>query len=210
MKSFRRVRQKTGSYCGPAVFEMLLSSLGLKLDQEQMVDACGARSSVMKTGIPLVELSLGLKKLYPNLVVWQKTDAKVSEMAALMAQGYWVGVDWQGIFAGDEYWDDEEDKWEEFWNKLYKLPSLKGSQGHYCVVLELDLKRGWLRYADPYGHYAGKDRLVAIWEFEERWWDDRLDRDTQGIKKYVFEDRLMFIVAKKGDQFPEKLGMVRV
>ena len=54
-----------------------------------------------------------------------------------------------------------------------------------------------MRFADPYGHYAGKDRYVALWEFEERWWDDRIDTDEKGKKVYVLEERLIFVVTKK-------------
>ena len=211
MKNFKRTKQKTGSYCGPAVFEMLVSRYGLKLDQELMVEACGARSSVMKVGIPLIDLAKGLRKIYPELVVWEKSGSKLKEIQTLLAKDYLVAVDWQGVFVADEYEDDEEDGWwKSFWNKMTKVPVLKGSQGHYCIVMEVELKKGFLRFADPYGHYAGKNRFVATWEFEERWWDDRLDRDTQGRKKYVFEDRLMFLVAKKGDKFPATLGMTRI
>lgn len=190
---------------------MLVSRYGLKLNQERMVEVCGARSSVMKVGIPLVDLARGLRKIYPELVVWEKSASKLKEIQTLLAKDYLVAVDWQGVFVADEYEDDEEDGWwKNFWNKITKMPVLKGSQGHYCVVLKVNLKRGYLRFADPYGHYAGKDRFVATWEFEERWWDDRIGRDTLGRQKYILEDRLMFLVAKKGDKFPETMGMKKI
>lgn len=211
MKSFKRVKQETGSYCGPAVMEMLVSAHDRKLDQERMVEACGASSSVMKVGIPLIDLARGLRKIYPELVVWEKSGSKLKEIKTLLAQDYLVAVDWQGVFVADEYEDDEEDGWwKSFGDKMTNAPILKGSQGHYCIVLEVETKKGFLRFADPYGHYAGKDRFVATWEFEERWWDDRIGRDTLGRKKYILEDRLMFLVAKKGDEFPATIGMVRV
>lgn len=189
---------------------MLVSSVGKDLNQEQMVDASGARETVMKEGIPLLDLAQGLKNVHPELTVWGKMNSKINDIEKLLGKGYAVAVDWQGIFTADEYGDDEEDKWEEFWDKITKAPILKGTQGHYCIVLEIDEKKGYLRFADPYGHYAGKDRFVALWEFEERWWDDRIDKDMQGKKKYVMENRLMFVVTKKGDKFPKKLGMVKV
>ena len=89
-------------------------------------------------------------------------------------------------------------------------PVAVGEQGHYCVALEVNKKKGYLRFADPYGHYAGKDRFVALWEFEERWWDDRIGKDARGKKIYVLEKRLIFVVAKKGDQKPAKFGMVEI
>src|SRR3989344_5318099 len=187
-----RARQETGSYCGPAVMQMLVSSLGLSMDQETLVDACKARKTVMSEGIPLVDLSKGLKIIYPELVVWQKENSSVDDIQKLLEAGYFVGVDWQGIFNSDEYGDEiwnSNDKLMQWWKKVIHEPIAVGDQGHYCVALEVNKKKGYLRFADPYGHYAGKDRFVALWEFEERWWDDRLDRDTQGRKKDVFEDR---------------------
>lgn len=206
-----RVKQKTGSYCGPAVFEMLVSGHGLSLDQEQMVSASGARETVMKVGIPLIDLAKGLQNIYPDLVVWQKTDSRLEDLVTLLKNKYLVAVDWQGIFTADEYGDDEPiGRWEDLSRKLSKVPELKGNQGHYCIAVEIDTKKGYLRFADPYGHYAGKDRFVATWEFEERWWDDRYDTNSEVKKKYVYKNRLMFLVTKKGDKFPASLGMTKV
>ncbi|KKU33034.1 hypothetical protein A3K29_05155 [Candidatus Collierbacteria bacterium RIFOXYB2_FULL_46_14] len=205
-----RARQETGSYCGPAVMQMLVSSLGLSLDQEAIVDACKARDTVQRLGLPLVDLAKGLRKIYPELMVWQKEDSSVEDIHKLLEAGYIVGVDWQGIFNSDEYGDDAVNKWSDFWNKITGVPEIKGEQGHYCVALEVNKKKGYLRFADPYGHYAGKDRFVALWEFEERWWDDRIGKDARGKKIYVLEKRLIFVVAKKGDQKPAKFGMVEI
>jgi len=93
---------------------------------------------------------------------------------------------------------------------LTNEPIAVGEQGHYCVAFEVNKKKGYLRFADPYGHYAGKDRFVAIWEFEERWWDDRIDRGRNRKGTYVYENRLIFIVTQKGDRKPAELGMVEV
>ncbi len=189
---------------------MLVSAFGLSLRQEDMVEASGARNTVMKVGIPLEDLAKGLKKTYPELVVWQKLGGTVEEINALSNKGYLVAVDWQGIFAEDEYGDDEEDRWGKVWNKVAKVPEMKGTQGHYCIVLEVNQKKGYLRFVDPYGHYAGQDRFIAIWEFLERWWDDKVVPVGRLKKQYVVEDRLMFLVAKKGDKTPASLGMKRV
>lgn len=210
MRNFSREKQLTGAYCGPAVFQMLVSVFGLEMDQEALVDACEARKTVMKEGIALPGLARGLKKLCPELVLWRKMNSKIDDIGNLLEDGYLVGVDWQGIFNSDEYGDDEEDKWHEFLDKLYGTSALRGSQGHYCIVLEVNKKKGYLRFADPYGHYAGKDRFVAIWEFDERWWDDRIDRGRNRKGTYVYENRLIFIVTQKGDRKPAELGMVEV
>lgn len=208
--SFIREKQLTGSYCGPAVIKMLASGVSVDIGQEALVDACESRNTVMKEGIPLSGLAKGLKRLCPDLVLWQKMDSKVDDISNLLEEGYKVGFDWQGIFNSDEYGDDEEDKWHVWLDKLYGTPALRGTQGHYCVALEVNKKKGYLRFADPYGHYAGKDRFVAIWEFGERWWDDRIDRSRNGKGTYLYENRMMFLVAQKGDNKPATMGMVEV
>ncbi len=208
--NFTRSRQETGSYCGPAVAQMLLSGLGYASSQRQIVEACGAQKTVMRVGISLVSLAKGIKKFYPDVVVWSKSSSSIDDIVSLMENGYLVAFDWQGVFASDEYFDDEEDKWGNFLAKIKKEPQLKGDQGHYCIALEVNKRQGYLRFADPYGHYAGKDRFVGLWEFEERWWDDRIDVDEKGKKIYVLEDRLIFILAKKGDKKPAELGMTKL
>jgi hypothetical protein len=210
-KELKRVKQLTGSYCGPAVFEMLVSGLGVDLNQESMIDSCNVRASVMKVGVPLAVLSHGLKRLYPDLRVWMKNEGTIEDISVLLENGYFVAVDWQGVFNADEYHDDvNESIWEKYKDKLVKTPILTGDQGHYCIVLEVNTKKGYLRFADPYGHYVGKDRFIAIWEFEERWWDDRMVVDEAGKKVRVVENKLMFIVTQKEDVRPVELGMMEV
>ena len=207
------MKQLTGSYCGPAVMQMLASSLGVSVYQETLVDACEARKTVMKEGISLIDLAKGLRKLNPDLIVWAKMDSKIEDIKEMLDFGYPVAVDWQGIFTEDEYGDEiwnRSDKLVSWWGKQMGEPVSVGEQGHYCIAVEINTNKGYLRFADPYGHYAGKDRFVALWEFEERWWDDRIDKDEKGKKKYVLENRLMFVVTKKGDKTPKKLGMVEV
>jgi hypothetical protein len=206
----KRFRQANSCYCGPATTQMLVSEFGLELDQDVLVEVAGAKKTVMKAGITLEEIARGVKKIYPDLVIWQKMNSKIEDVAKMLKQGYRVGVDWQGIFSQDDYNDDEYTWLDNVWNKLTGAPELKGFQGHYCVALEVDIKRGYVRYADPYGHYAGKDRFIAIWEFLERWWDDRVGRNKSGKKIYVFENRLMFLITKKNDILPKKMGMKRV
>ncbi len=211
LNNFIRARQETGSYCGPSVMQMLLSQYGLVTDQKSIVEACGATDTVMRLGIPLNALVVGVKKLFPELSVWQKSNSTVKDINILVDKGYLVAFDWQGIFSHDEYGDDVlPTKWEEFKNRFTKVPELKGSQGHYCIALEVNREKGCLRFADPYGHYAAKDRFVALWEFEERWWDDRLDKDESGKTVRVVEERLIFVLTKREDSFPESLGMERV
>jgi len=209
-KDIKRAKQLTGSYCGPAVFEMLVSPFGIDLNQEVMVDACNARKKAAKNGVSLAELAHGLKRLYPDLNVWRKNEASIQDIQAVLERGYVVGLDWQGIFSSNDYGDDKltfGDKLSSWWQKISHQPLAIGDQGHYSIALEVNMKKGYIRFADPYGHYAGKDRFVAIWEFEERWWDDMVEKDNRGEKVYVFEKRLMFVVTPKEDKGLLELGL---
>ena len=209
----KRVRQETGSFCGPAVIEMLLAVYGKEVTQAQVVEACNASKTVMKEGIPLRDLAIGVKKLFSDLVVWEKQNSSVEEIKVLVDKGYPVAVDWQGIFTTDEYGDEiwnSKDRVSGWWARVTKAPVSVGDQGHYCVVTEVSTKKGVLKYVDPYGHYAGKDRFVAIWEFEERWWDDRLERSAERKMGVVLENKLMFVVAPKTDVFLKTVGMTRI
>lgn len=207
------VKQETGSYCGPAVFEMLLANLGQEAAQKQIVEACKAEKTVMKAGIPLTDLAKGIEILFPHLQVWQKQNSGIDDIKKLVDNGYPVGVDWQGMFTEDEYGDEiwnTRDKIRVWWSSITKEPLESGDQGHYCIVVDVNLTIGYLQFIDPYGHYAGRERFISLWEFEERWWDDKLGQDEQGKKKVILENRLMFVVAPKTDQFLGTIGMERV
>lgn len=209
-----RAKQETGTYCGLAVLQMLLSSYGVNVSQDNLLDACGARATVARDGIPPHLLAKGVTVIAPDLVMWAKRRSSLQDLKDLLDLGYKVGIDWQGIFHVDEYEAEEESpkrNWFDWWKRSDENePELKGDQGHYCVALEVDIDRGYLKFADPYGSFAGKDRFVALWEFEERWWDDRIGVDESGKKIYVLEERLMFVIAKKDDLGPEKVGMISV
>jgi len=213
LPELKRVRQKTGSYCGPAVLEMLVSNLGLELNQESLVDASGGREVIMKEGASLPSMSYGLKRLYPDLRVWKMNEAKIDDLQVLLEKGYYVAVDWQGIFYKDEYGDElwnSTNKIADWLKKIKHEPEAIGYEGHYCVVLEININKGYLRFADPYGEFATRDRFVAIGEFETRWWDDRLAMDSTGKKVRVVENRLLFVVTEKEDKIPEELGLVEI
>ncbi len=209
----KKSKQETGAYCGPAVVQMLIGQLKEEVSQEQIVEACEAKETVMSLGIPLVDLAKGVKKIFPGLQVWEKQDSQVSDMQILVDKGYPVAVDWQGIFTTDEYGDEilvTKNRFQEWLDKYRKIPVAAGDQGHYCIVVEIDSKKGFIKFVDPYGHYAGKERFIAVWEFEERWWDDRVGVDEAGKKVVIVENRMMFLITPSDDTFPETVGMKRI
>lgn len=211
LNNLKRSRQENGSFCGPCVMQMLLGSYGIEKTQGEIADAYAERDTVMREGIPLKGLAKALGKVEPGVIVWQKYNSSFEDIQALLTQNISVGFDWQGIFDRDEYGDDLfPGKLERFVSRWKKVPELTGDQGHYCIALEVSREKGYLRFADPYGHYAGKDRFVALWEFEERWWDDRLDKDESGKTIRVLEEKLIFVLTKQGDEFPASLGMEKL
>lgn len=209
----KKVRQETGSYCGPAVVEMLVGNLGKTVTQVEVVEACEAKETVMEFGIPLVDLAKGVKRLFPRLAIWEKHSSTIEDIKAMVDAGYPVVVDWQGIFTEDEYGDEiwnTRNKFGSLVSKFKKEPVSIGDQGHYCIVVDIDIKKGFMEFVDPYGHYAGKSRFVAIWEFEERWWDDRIGLDKDGKKKLIVENKLMFVISVRSDSFLKTVGMKKV
>lgn len=208
-----REKQITGSHCGAGVMSMLVSAKGQVLDQEEFVESCGATKTIGERGLEVSEMAVGLKKILPKYRIWKKTEAKLSDIQKLLDYGYLVGVDWQGIFDHDEY--DEIKGWapieslKNFKKKLTREPEPEGDQGHYCVVLEINREKGYIRFADPYGHYAGRDRFIATWEFRERWWDDTVVK-VGGKSEYMYVERLLFVIADKKDERLIGLGLEKV
>lgn len=201
-----RVKQDNGSYCGPAVLQILLSHYGVRATQEKLVEVGSSREHVIKNGMSLEMLAKAVRETYPEMSFWVKRDATLFDLEKMVREfNYPVAVDWQGYFEENEYVEGltneaiEEDD-----------PRLKGDEGHYSVVIDVDRSNHYVRMMDPYGHYSEKDRFFDIQDFLSRWWDDRIDKKSDGSDDYVFEKRLMFVIVPKGVRVPEVLGMVEI
>ncbi len=202
-----RVRQLNGSYCGPAALQILLSHFGIQADQNMLVDAATTRKHVMITGMSIELLAEAVKNTYPAYSLWVKRDSTIMDVEKMVREfNYPVGVDWQGVFEKNEYHDPyiADDDYSEM-DKM-----VRGDEGHYCVITDVDMTKNFVRMMDPYGHYAEQDRFYEVHEFLNRWWDDRTDKLPDGSKKYVFEKRLMFVVVPKSVRIPETMGMVEI
>lgn len=202
-----RVRQENGSYCGPAVVKILLSHYGIEVTQEEIVNAGSTREHAIVNGMSLEKLADAVKKTHPEMSLWVKRNASLYDLEKMVRVfNYPVVVNWQGIFElDDEYEEGLSNVASEFDD-----PMLKGDQGHYCVVIDVDRSNNHIRMMDPYGHYSERDRFIEVQEFMNRWWDDRMDKNPDGSKKYVYENRLMFVIVPKGVRVPESLGMEEV
>jgi len=205
LRRIGRVRQNTGSYCGPATVQILAAHFGVALDQEQIVDAAGIRSTISLRGMSAEQMAKAVKNLMPGYSFWMKMYGTLGDIEKMVRVfNYPVGVNWQGIFERQEYVDDlSEAQREEYIDE----PMCRGEEGHYAAVVDLDRGGNHLRIMDPYGHYAEADRFVNLQEFENRWWDDRMDYFDDGTKKYFYANRLMFAIVPKGVKLPEEIGM---
>lgn len=203
MKEIRvmsRVRQLNNSFCAPATLQILLSHFGIEADQEKLVTVATTREHVIKKGMSVELLAQTVHNLYPEMSFWVKREASVFDLEKMTrVYNYPVGVNWQGIFEDNEYEDEYTEEEDD--------SRCKGGEGHYCVVVDVDTVKNYVRMMDPYGHYSNEDRFHEIGEFLNRWWDDRVDTLPDGSKKYVYEKRLMFVIVPKNVTFPEEMGM---
>ncbi len=213
--SISRVRQLTESHCGPATIQMLLSHYGIEFHQDAIVAAAGAQATVEKHGMSLADMAKAIKTLVPEMSFWVKRFGSISELKKIVREyNYPVGVDWQGIFEiADEY--DKSGylgvSEEALADAGYSYESNDGEHGHYCVVVDVDTNENYVRLADPYGHYAEKDRFIRLQEFSNRWWDQdtRVDHWT-GKKEVIDECRTFFLILPKNVSFPVELGMTEL
>lgn len=190
-----RVEQKNNVYCGPACLEMLVGFCGFFFDQDEFVRAVGLEKKIYQRGMLVEEMALAVTKLAPELCFWFKRYTAINEISQLVnVFKYPVGVEWQGIFRYASRQEAEDD-----------------DPGHYSVITALNTKENFIRLADPYKDYAGKDRKLTVLEFERRWWDinEVLDPKTKKAKE-VDDYHVMFIVTPQKATFPLRLGMTKI
>lgn len=201
-RGINRARQLTGAYCGPATLQILLSHFGEEIHQEEIVRAASTKEYVMENGMSVELLGKAIANLFPRMKMWVKRNASLDDLYRLVHEyRFPVGANWQGEFEDDDYGEDEME---------YRGPH-GGSAGHYSVVTDVNPHENHVRIVDPYGRYAGIDRYFPIPEFLSRWWDESDDSDDgTGNIRYVYENRLMFVVLPVGLRFPEELGMEEV
>lgn len=177
-----RVKQISVSHCGPAVIATLYSHLGVKVSQRSMVASLRAQNKIKEFGFNMHDMAKAAKIAGKGeFSFWKKTNSKVSDLdAAINKYKVPVGVEWQGVF----YEDEDEDN------------------GHFSVITKVDKERGFLRIADPYHKFVGVDRKFGIKEFERRWWDENMIKGRN-----LHDKRVMFVITKKGESWPKKLGL---
>jgi ABC-type bacteriocin/lantibiotic exporter with double-glycine peptidase domain len=183
--ALRRVQQITDWHCGPAVMQMLLAHAGVAVSQEDVAIAGEAKDRIEKHGMRIDQLARAAARLAPETRFWSKERSDIADLVALVNRyGFPVGVEWQGVFEGEET-----------------------DCGHYSVVAEIDERRSELFIVDPYQGYDDA-RVFPLSTFEERWWDTNEVLDPLTGEEQLAEDfHMMFVVAPAGDDAPAAVGM---
>jgi RimJ/RimL family protein N-acetyltransferase len=202
----KRVKQINGTYCAPASIEIMMSHFGIEANQDEIAECGISAAHARKNGMSIESMAKAIKTLYPEFSLWVKRESSLHDIEKMVREfNYPVGVDWQGYFEENEYESLPPDEYD-----VPDDPMLKGDEGHYSVVIDIDRGNNQIRLIDPYGHYSENDRYFGIEDFDNRWWDDRMDKNPDGSKKYVFENKLMFVIVPRSVRVPEVLGMVEL
>lgn len=189
--SLKRVKQITSAHCGPAALVSLFSFLGVRTSQGRIVRSLRAENKIKDSGLVIRDLARAVRIVGKGeFTFWKKEDATIGDLDRIVNKyKVPVGIEWQGVF-----YEDEE-----------------GDNGHYCIITEISKAKGYLKLADPYRRFAGLDRKFRISDFEKRWWDsNEVAIPYSKIKKLVYDRKLMFLITPKKEEFPRRLGMIRV
>ncbi len=191
-KRFSRLRwiqQITENHCGPAVTQMLLENIDVRVTQEAITEAAGATHTIESHGTRVDQLAKAVHELAPNAKLWFKEHASFEDLEyVLNEKKFPVGVEWQGLF------DDEDDDDEDY--------------GHYSIIANIDKSKDELIIVDPYKDFVDQNRIIRISAFEKRWWDYNEVKDVEtGEKTFRKDEQLFFVVTPPDVSFPETLGM---
>jgi len=191
-KRFSRLRwiqQITENHCGPAVTQMLLENIDVRVTQEAITEAAGATHTIESHGTRVDQLAKAVHGLAPNSKLWFKEHASFEDLEyVLNEKKFPVGVEWQGLF------DDEDDDDEDY--------------GHYSIIANIDKSKDELIIVDPYKDFVDQNRIIKVSVFEKRWWDYNEVKDLEtGEKTFKKDEQLFFVVTPLDVSFPETLGM---
>lgn len=185
--TMRRIQQRTDYHCGPAVISMLASYLNVTIKQHDIVVAADANTALIKRGMTVRELALGLHKINPELILWYKNGSTIKDIIFLIDEfKYPVGVEWQGVFG--KYSDEDN--------------------GHYSIITYVNKIKNILALSDPFFNSSHKDRIFTIDGFLERWWDiNKITNQDSDVIRVENDKHMLFIVTHKGISVPDKLKL---
>ena len=189
MISLPAVAQKTYSHCGPAVLQLLFSYLQKKVTQDEIAEAAGVAHSIVRDGTRPHQLARAVEVLAPDLEFWSKQETSLDDLSRLLHDYHWpVAVNWQGLFYDTI---EEQEK---------KKGRVNDDDGHYSVVIDIDIPGKTITMRDPFPEYAATPRQLPLQWFESRWWDAVRE-------EYLQTTRMIFLVAPRDANFPKILGM---
>lgn len=185
--NMRRLTQVTDSHCGPAVLAMLLSYLDIHVGQGEIAAAAEVEHKLEEHGMNIQEMKKAIQIIAPEATFWYKDKSTKEELDYLLhTKRYPVGVEWQGIFY--EYSDEDD--------------------GHYSIVVDIDIENDQIFIADPFEPFSGGDREFKLHKFLKRWWDvNEIINPATGNVTHLPDDQMMFIITPKEETFPIELGM---
>jgi hypothetical protein len=192
MQKMERAKQISIYACGPATLEMLFSFIGLKVNQVRLIKSIRVQNKIKAFGMDVNDMAKAAKIAGKGrFQFWRKQKSTLNDLNLIVNKyKFPVGIEWQGVF----YEQSDEDS------------------GHYGVVTKFDKKNGYMRIADPYFNnyfdYKGVDRKFKISEFVKKWWDTNEIKVSGTTKTRSLKDiRMMFVITKKGESWPKKVGM---
>jgi ABC-type bacteriocin/lantibiotic exporter with double-glycine peptidase domain len=186
----RRIEQITENHCGPAVLQMLLENIGVKVTQEEITEAAGATRTIAMHGTRVDQLAKAVHILAPGAKLWYKERASLENLEYVLDEcKYPLGVEWQGLFEDSVNEDDDD-------------------YGHYSIISHIDKAKDELIVVDPYKDFVDQDRILKISLFLKRWWDYNEVKDPQtGKKIFKKDEQLFFVVTSLDVSFPDELDM---
>lgn len=203
--------QISESHCGPAVIQMLLAQCGVVVSQQQIAEAAGVTDLIELNGTRVDQLAQAVARLAPGLQFWYKHHAKLKDLIRLVNEySYPVGVEWQGLFEDEDEDDADSSNDDAAGEPLDDSETGDNDYGHYSLVIFADDDTRQLIIADPYKDFISQDRIFTYKDFSARWYDYNSITDPRTGREKIVEDyHMLFIIAPKGERFPETLGMTR-
>jgi hypothetical protein len=206
-----RFMQISESHCGPAVIQILLSSLGVDVTQEEVAEAGGATNLIAMNGMRVDQLARAVQRLAPQVLFYYKDHASIDELVRVVNDyRHPAGVEWQGLFEDEGEQQPNETKLgvRDHSGLLADSESEDDDYGHYSLVVRADRRKRQLIIADPYKDYFAQARVFDFKEFDQRWYDyNEVSDPISGQPVLVEDDHLLFVVIRRNALFPRQMGM---
>jgi hypothetical protein len=206
--------QISESHCGPAVIQMMLSSLNIEVNQEQVAEAGGANNLILMQGMRIDQLARAVRVLAPQVVFYYKDHATIAELVRVVIDyRHPAGVEWQGVFEDNDA--ARLDRANQAWSQANAREGLApdsesqdNDYGHYSLVVNASRRRRELTVADPYKDFFSQARIFGFDEFDARWYDyNEFPDPLTGQPGVVKDDHMLFVITRRNVLFPLRMGM---